>query len=335
MHTGAHIDIETNRDGKQVGHVSLPHSVDRSPFFQIKLPIAQIRNGEGPQVLLLGGVHGDEYEGSFALNRAICAIEAKDIVGRLTILPTANGPAALAGRRCSPLDGGNLNRAFPGDPFGTPTQRIAYFIEHDLMPGHDVLFDLHSGGTSMDFIQCGLCEVLTDADRFRQAKSLMGHLGLPYNFIADNTAQSPTSLAAAGRAGLVGISAELGGGGTVTPNTMRATLRAIDNLLAHLGMTTGPIWPDAVSDTQEAILLKQGDQKHNIQAPRRGWYEPAVSLGETVRECQIVAWHHDLESPAREPEEIRSTVSGVVVSRRLHAHVEGGDCLLLLMERAT
>lgn len=40
----------------------------------------------------------------------------------------ANYPAAQAGLRTSPLDGGNLNRSFPGDPRGTPTQVIADYI---------------------------------------------------------------------------------------------------------------------------------------------------------------------------------------------------------------
>ena len=38
--------------------------------------------------------------------------------GCLTILPITNAPAVRAGRRCSPIDGGNLNRAFPGDASG-------------------------------------------------------------------------------------------------------------------------------------------------------------------------------------------------------------------------
>jgi predicted deacylase len=40
--------------------------------------------------------------------------------GRVTILPLANAPAEMAARRCSPLDGGNLNRAFRGEPNGAP-----------------------------------------------------------------------------------------------------------------------------------------------------------------------------------------------------------------------
>ena len=83
--------------------------------------MSHISNGKGPAVMLIAGVHGDEYEGKIALSKLINAIEPRDITGRLTILPAANGPAVFAGLRCSPFDAGNLNRAFPGDPAGTPT----------------------------------------------------------------------------------------------------------------------------------------------------------------------------------------------------------------------
>jgi predicted deacylase len=35
----------------------------------------------------------------------------------------------MAGMRTSPLDEGNLNRSFPGDPYGGPTAQIADYIE--------------------------------------------------------------------------------------------------------------------------------------------------------------------------------------------------------------
>ena len=54
--------------------------------------------------------------------------------GKVTILPLANLPAVMAARRRSPLDDGNLNRAFPGQPGGTPTERLAHFLEHGSFP---------------------------------------------------------------------------------------------------------------------------------------------------------------------------------------------------------
>src|ERR1700754_1285451 len=145
MHTGLVHTLDFDRNGKTLSHLSIPFSIDRSPYFQIKVPICLIRNGEGPSLLLMAGNHGDEYEGELSLAKLIRRLDRKQIRGRLTILPMANAPAVMAAKRCSPLDGGNLNRAFPGDPSGTPTTRLAYFLETELFPRHDVVFDIHSG----------------------------------------------------------------------------------------------------------------------------------------------------------------------------------------------
>jgi uncharacterized protein len=71
MHTGLFHTLDLERDGKVLSHLGLPFSVDRSPYFQIKIPICVIRNGTGPSVLLMAGNHGDEYEGELSLARLI------------------------------------------------------------------------------------------------------------------------------------------------------------------------------------------------------------------------------------------------------------------------
>src|SRR5262249_55213015 len=112
-------DIDLNSEGKATGFVRVPHSVHRSAYGFIPIPIARIRNGDGPNVLLVGGNHGDEWEGQVALGNLVRTIEPKHIKGRLVILSSANFPAAMASTRTSPIDGGNLNRLFPGDDNGT------------------------------------------------------------------------------------------------------------------------------------------------------------------------------------------------------------------------
>jgi hypothetical protein len=112
-------DVDFERDGKQVTVLRMEHSVTRSAYGVVPIPIAVVKNGQGPSVLLQAGNHGDEYEGQVVLTRLIRSLEPGQIRGRLIILPAANLPAALEGTRVSPLDAGNLNRSFPGDPTGT------------------------------------------------------------------------------------------------------------------------------------------------------------------------------------------------------------------------
>ena len=178
MHTGVVHSLDFDRDGRTLGHISIPVSVDRSPYYQVKVPICCLRNGEGPSVLLMAGNHGDEYEGEICLAKLIRRLDPQAVKGSVTILPMANTPAVMAARRCSPLDGGNLNRAFPGSPDGTPTSRLAHFLENDLFPRHDVVFDLHSGGTSMEHLLTALIERNDDPQRNEKAIALMMALGV-------------------------------------------------------------------------------------------------------------------------------------------------------------
>ena len=42
-------EIDYKADGKQTGYLRLPHSVHRSAYGWIPIPIVQIKNGEGQQ----------------------------------------------------------------------------------------------------------------------------------------------------------------------------------------------------------------------------------------------------------------------------------------------
>jgi N-alpha-acetyl-L-2,4-diaminobutyrate deacetylase len=88
----------------------------------------------GKTVVAIGGTHGDEYEGPVGLKNLINTFDAASLVaGRLIVIPTLNVPAFKVARRESPLDGGNMNRAFPGSAGGTITSRIARFVTDEVL----------------------------------------------------------------------------------------------------------------------------------------------------------------------------------------------------------
>jgi uncharacterized protein len=250
--------------------------------------------------------------------------------GAITILPAANLPAVMAAKRCSPFDNGNLNRVFPGNPAGQPTQRIAHFIEHEVFARHEVVLDIHSGGTSMDHLVCSLMEVSHDPARDERALRLLKAMGMPYGIIADNGLDSPTSMAAAKRAGCIGLSGEFGGGATVTPRTMALTGSAVDNLLLTLGITDRRYLSMDNMAPGETRVITQRSQALFVHAEREGWFEPAVDVGDAVTKDQIAGWLYHLERPLEVPLELRFKDSGIVLSRRLHTHSMAGDTLLNL-----
>ena len=141
--------VDLDKPGLQHGYLKLPHSTHESAYGWIPIPITVAAGGNGPSVLLVAGNHGDEYEGQVALMKLMRSLGAASLRGRIIVLTAANFPAVMAGRRVSPIDGGNLNRCFPGNPNGSPTEMIAHYIEAVLLPRCQYCPDLHSGGSSL------------------------------------------------------------------------------------------------------------------------------------------------------------------------------------------
>ncbi len=146
---GTTVDFEA--EGKHFGHLSIPHSRNDSGWGAVHLPVVSIRNGRGPTLVLTGGNHGDEYEGPIALLKLARSLDAKEIQGRVIVIPALNFPAVMAGTRVSPIDGVNMNRAFPGDRDGSVSSMIAHFVQHKILPLSDALLDIHWGGISLFF----------------------------------------------------------------------------------------------------------------------------------------------------------------------------------------
>jgi hypothetical protein len=231
-----------------------------------------------------------------------------------------------AGRRTSPIDEGNLNRSFPGDPDGTPTEIIAHFIETVLMPGLDWVIDVHSGGSSLMYVPTALTRRVDDPSKLERAVAAMRAIGATFGLIT-GTREDRTGMAAANRQGAIGITTELGGGGTVTPATVGLAERGIRRVL-HLAklLVDDPPPPEAVATR----IMESSIPDHLVYASEPGLFEPLVELGATVEAGQPAALVHPFETPWRQPEEIRFAVGGIVVAKRMPCLTERGDCLFQL-----
>ena len=70
----------------------------------------------------------------------------------------------MAGTRVSPIDDGNLNRAFPGGSRRHADAAIAHYIDTVLFPMADLFHDLHSGGSSLQYLPFASMREGGDAD---------------------------------------------------------------------------------------------------------------------------------------------------------------------------
>ena len=268
--------VDFDCDGKQIGWLHVPHSVTRSAYGVLPIPIAVIRNGSGPQVLLTAGNHGDEYEGQVVLTRLIQKMQPEQIRGGLIIIPALNQPAVLAAARVSPLDAGNLNRVFPGDPEGGPTWKIADYVEQHLLPRVEVVADFHGGGASLDYRPHASTHFGPDAssEHKRLSLDLVSKLGVPHVMIFENHTDKGGLPDAAIRQGVISLGGEYGGTGSVSRSGVKLVQQAVDRLLAALGIK-GAL-PDDLETPQ--VLHIFGPDAY-AYAPEPGLFDPATAMG--------------------------------------------------------
>lgn len=320
--------VDFDADGIQHGFLKLPISTDESAWGAVMIPVTVINNGEGPTALLTAGNHGDEYEGITALLKLSNTLRAEDVRGRVIIVPIMNVPAATAGKRTSGLDGGNLNRSFPGDPDGGVTEQIADYFTRELVPMCDVALDLHSGGRTLDILPFAAAHRLDDHDQ--EAQSLGGAVafGAPVAmmmFELDATKLYDTAVESQGK---TFVTTELGGGGTTTPERMAIAERGVRNFLIHYGLIEGQL----ESPAGQQVYVDMPDASCYVQSEHSGLLELSFALGETVRRGDVIARIYDMTRTGSEPIIYHAKRDGVLVARRFPAQVNMGDTIAVIAE---
>jgi len=319
----AHTTVDFDRNGKQIGFVDIPHSPHEDAWGATRIPLAVIKNGTGPTVILEAGNHGDEYEGPITLGELIRELDPSTINGRLIFLPAVNAPAVLAGRRTSPVDGLNLNRTFPGNESGTITQQISAYVSDAIMPLGDAFVDLHSGGSSLNILPSAIIEPAADPELRRRNIAAVLAFDAPLTVVIDNLGEPRTSTATAVRQGLVTVGTEMAGAGTVSLDALAICRKGVRNLLAHFGIIEATATPPAARS--EAILRIPGHDGY-VLATSDGVFEPFHALGTKVSAGEAAGAIHKLLAPASPPEILRYGADGIVYGRRQPGRVVVGNC---------
>lgn len=198
----------------------------------VDIPLILVNGSRsGPRVVITAGVHGGEFPPIDAAVRLADGLEPTEVRGQVIICPVANPPAVYQGRlNISPVDGVNLNRVFPGDPVGGPTERLAAWLFTHLVDAADVYIDLHCGGIDQvlrDFVGYRLTG---DPDLDKATAELAGSFGIE-DVILGLTPEGGNSHAAAARRGISAVLVEVGQLGQRDEAT---ALRRVDGLLKAL-----------------------------------------------------------------------------------------------------
>jgi len=203
----------------------------------VEVPLILVNGARpGPRVVITGGVHGGEFVGVDATTRLAGLLEPEDVAGQVVICPVANPPAVYGGRlNISPLDGVNINRVFPGDPDGGPTDRMAAWLFAHLLDGADAYVDLHSGGIDQHLLDFVGYRRTGDTELDARNRALAHAVGYE-RVIFGTSPEGGNSHAAANRQGIPAILVETGQLGDRDPDTVGRLLDALHRILHHLGV---------------------------------------------------------------------------------------------------
>ncbi|MFM8187633.1 MAG: succinylglutamate desuccinylase/aspartoacylase family protein [Pirellula sp.] len=325
--------IDLSRQGKQQGYLQVPYSHNLGGWANVMIPMTVIARGSGPTVLALGGNHGDEYQGQVAIMKLAQRISEGEVQGRLILIPSLNFPAALAATRLSPIDGMNLNRAFPGDAHGSVTSQIAHYLTHELFPISDAVIDIHSGGRSMEFVPCSHMHVVSDRAQRQSMLDAMLAWNTDFCFLYTDIAGSGLLPVEAENQGKTVITTELGGGEAIPASVHRIAHDGLVNVLRHLGVLSGALQSRESLGLPPTVLTQALESKNYLLAPESGIFEVCVELGDMVAVDQPIGRIHFLERPDRQPIEILAPKPGYLICMRSPCKTQQGDCVAVIGEQ--
>ncbi len=327
-----HTTIDFNLPGKQQGYLRVPYSHNLGGWANVMIPVTTVAHGSGPTVLVLGGNHGDEYQGQVAAMKLARELTPAQVRGRVILVPSLNFPAARAATRLSPLDGMNMNRAFPGNAEGSVTSQIAHYLTHVLFPLSDVVIDIHSGGRSMEFVPCAHMHLVEDREQRRAMMAAMFAWNTDFAFLYTDIAGTGLLPVEAENQGKLVVTTELGGGEGVSASVHRIAQSGLRNVLVHVGVLEGMEQTRASLGLPPAILTQALHADDYLLAPESGIFEVAVDLGTMVAADQPVGYIHHLERPDRAPETIVARSAGYLVSMRTPCLTQQGDCVAVVAQ---
>jgi predicted deacylase len=282
---------------------------------------------DGPNLLVTGGVHGDEFEPMAAIRRLMREVDRAQLRGRLTLIPVANEAAFLRGTRTA-ADELDLARTCPGKPDGSITEQTAYALS-EIIRAADYYIDLHTGGTIMSVLPLTGYKLVPD-EAIREKQRRMAHaFNLPVVWGTDYRLDGRT-LSVARDAGVPAIYAEYLGSGLCDPAGIEAYVEGCLNVMAELDMLDRERPASRVEHTVNDFRESAGHMQIRNPAPITGFFEPSVRLGGNVNAGEPLGIVTD--SLGDNAITVPSQESGMVIVLRTFSRVYAGDTLAVILE---
>ena len=329
--------IDFDKPGKQ--HYQVAFHLDSGWGYSL-VPLTII-NGARPAMsganllglAAFGGTHGNEWEGQVAVKQLCQELDPHQITGRVILMPQLSQSACATNQRVSPFDGVNMNRAFPGNPRGSLSYRIAHFVKSYVFPRVRVVVDVHAGGREGGFALCTSFHPVPDPAQFAEISKVAALFDTPFMLIYSSQMASGLLTDEAEAEGKIAIGGEFGFGECVSRRGVLHAVTGIQNVLRHYGMLTGDIVRIAAAREHAPLLVDARNLEDYIPCPQDGVWEPLVDLGNEVRTGQLIGRVHSFSDHTAAALELRAHRDGIMIMMCGTAQCRQGTTLFVIARR--
>lgn len=281
----------------------------------------------GPTVIVTANIHGDECTGVGAVLRLIPLLESRLQRGVVHLYPTLNPEGLERRSRKVPEDDQDLNRLFPGDPTGSPSERLAHAVWTDVCArAPDLVIDLHTDApASVPYVLLDRATALSGAHRTAleaSARRIADAAGLTvlHEYPEDRYARYRLDRSLTGavlnRLQVPAVTVEAGPRLHLDPDAVDTTSNAVLGMLGALGMVDEPgvVHPSRVPGSWR--------RDAGPRASSAGILVPMAAPGRRVQRGDKLAEIRSLSGALLE--EIRAEHAGFMVSLAERTHVVAG-----------
>jgi predicted deacylase len=248
----------------------------------VQVPVVLINGVEpGPRFGVTAGIHGAEYVSIQALRRVVRELDPRSMTGSLVAALVAN-PAGFFSRSIyvNPLDGRNINRLFPGDSSGGPSEKLVAWLYREIIAPSDRFIDMHCGDANEVLLPFVGYDVPLESTNQDVVLAMAAAYNLDYVIEFDGSGGiSHMATAAAHMAGIPSIVGEVGGQGRFPEEDVARHAAGFRGALAAGGLLPRP------SDLPTRLPARLGRSLW-MRSPASGCFIPSVEIGERIEEGQ-------------------------------------------------
>ncbi len=268
--------------------VLLGQEIEPGKSYQLNLNVAKLHTSspiqvpviveraleDGPTVVLMAGMHGDEINGVEIIRRMIRRKLNKPLIGTIICIPIFNIFGFLSHKRELP-DGRDLNRSFPGSEKGSLASQFAFKFLKEIAPHADIVFDFHTGAAQRSNFSQIRCD-------FKNGESVTLAQVFRPPFILDSALIAKSVREALTKIGKQYMLFEGGKSNSINEEVVEEAIDGVRRVLNHLKMRA---FKTDHNEGRESIFLHKSRW---LRAPMSGLFLVQVTNGHFVHKGDVI-----------------------------------------------